>query len=245
MLIRQIPNILTGLNLLIGCIGITLVFSDKLYLASFCIIISALLDFLDGFIAKLLNAHSSFGKEFDSLADIVSFGVLPATIVYIYMSQASVFGIPAKHDYLAYLAFLIVVFSALRLSKFNINNKYDDHFSGLPTPANALFISSFPLIAHYGLENHFLHCFAYSIINSFNALLLLTIISSTLLILPLKMLSLKFKSWKLKKNLLRYIIIVFAVISLAVYNFMAIPLIMGFYIFLSILNQIFEIDKNL
>ncbi len=242
MLVKQIPNLLTGLNLLSGCIGITFAFSGNLHLASICILISALLDFFDGFAAKLLNAQSLFGKEFDSLADIISFGVLPASVIFLYMSDAFCRECPNSPEWLSYSAYFIALFSALRLAKFNIDRKQKNYFIGLPTPANGIVISSIPLILEYGIVNHYLYNTADFLVNSFPALLVFTIISSALLVLPLRMISMKFKSYKLKTNRLKYVLLLFTLLALIIYGIMAIPVIVIFYIFLSIFNLIFKID---
>ncbi len=242
MLKKLIPNLLTGLNLLLGCIGITLVFSGYMHLAALLILLSALLDYLDGLAAKLLNAQSSFGKEFDSLADIVSFGVLPASIVFVYLSENFCKECPGSSELLAYFAYLIALFSAIRLAKFNTEDSGKSYFTGLPTPANAIFIASIPLILNYGIINHYLYSFAVSLVSSYEALLVLTIISSAMLVIPLPMLSLKFKSYGWITNRLKYIIILFAVLAFITYGLMAIPVIIIFYIFLSLLNLIFKIN---
>ncbi len=240
MIIKQIPNFISGLNLLLGCIGITFVFSGNLHLASISILICALLDFFDGFTAKLLNAQSHFGKELDSLADIISFGVLPASIIFFFMSESFCRECHGSLEWLIYSAYLIACFSAVRLAKFNAGSNLKDYFSGLPTPANAILISSMPLIIEYGVKNHLLFSYVYYLANNFNALMAFTIISSAMLVIPLKMLSLKFESFKLKTNRLRYLLILFAVFALLIYGVMAIPLIMIFYILLSITNMIFR-----
>lgn len=240
MLKQLIPNFLTALNILSGCIGIALAFFGNLHLASFCILISSLLDFMDGQTAKWLNAQGEFGKELDSLADLVSFGVLPAVLIFIYMSNTDCSICTGSNDFqwAAYTAFFITIFSALRLAKFNIDTGQKDDFIGLPTPANAIFIASLPLVIEYGAENHTIFQLTHYLVNSFTSLLILTIVSSALLVIPLQMLSLKFKSYKIKANLIRYILILVSLIIFILYGFTAIPLIIIFYIFLSIISYI-------
>lgn len=240
VLIKQLPNLLTGLNLFIGCLGISFALSGNLHLAALCILISALFDYFDGLAAKLLNAHSAFGKEFDSLADIVSFGVLPAIIIFVYMTGTFCPTCPGTMGWLSYLAYLVTLFSAIRLAKFNTDSHQTDHFLGLPTPANAILISSIPLILQYGETTHFLFKMAFSLANNYKALLIFTVICSVMLVVPLRMLSLKFKTYDLTNNLFKYMIILFAIFTLLIYNIMAIPLIIIFYIFLSVLNMIFK-----
>ncbi len=239
MNIKQIPNLLTILNLLTGCFGITLAFSGDLHLASFCIIVAALLDFLDGFTAKLLNAQSQFGKEFDSFADLISFGVLPAFVIFVFLSETSFieYGGILKHPWYAYPAFLIAVFSALRLVKFNIDKQQKNDFIGLPTPANAMLLSSLALVMEYGTPGHYLYDIIHFIVNNVTALLVLTIISSALLISPFSMISLKFQTFDLKNNILRYILLVLSGFFIIIYGIMSVPLIIIFYIILSLLGQ--------
>ncbi len=147
---KHIPNALTCGNLLCGCAGIAAVLlRNELVLASYLIGLAAVLDFLDGFIARLLKAYSPIGKDLDSLADMVTFGVLPGVIVFKLLSNYLNFD-PATDlgtaILLPHAAFIIPVFSALRLAKFNIDTRQTDSFIGVPTPANTLLIASIPLI---------------------------------------------------------------------------------------------------
>ena len=133
---RNIPNAITCLNLLFGCIAIVYVFHNRLTDASWMIIFAAIADFFDGMAARLLKVSSPIGKELDSLADMVSFGVAPGMIIYELIGTS-----PYN-----WIGLLIPVFAAIRLAKFNIDTRQTFYFIGLPTPANALFIASFPLI---------------------------------------------------------------------------------------------------
>lgn len=155
MLKKIIPNTLTSLNLGLGLVGICFAFNNKLEWSSFCILGAAVLDFLDGFVARLLKAGSEFGKQLDSLADVVSFGVLPALILFHMISIGlGDYFTPleersTENILTALIALLVAVFSAIRLARFNIDTRQTNHFIGLPTPANALFVASFPLILTY------------------------------------------------------------------------------------------------
>ena len=138
---KHIPNTITSLNLISGCIAVQFAFmGDPLYCAIF-IMLSAVFDFFDGFVARLLKVSSDIGKELDSLADAISFGFAPATLVYSmfkdYTYPESMFWIA---PYLPYVAFIIAAFSAVRLAKFNLDTRQTHSFIGLPTPANALLI---------------------------------------------------------------------------------------------------------
>ena len=140
----------TSINLICGCLGIIEVFEGRLANVAYYIWIAGLVDFLDGYSARLMDSSSLIGKDLDSLADLVSFGVLPSLLSYALLREFST--IP----YLPYLAILIAVFSALRLAKFNNDERQSDTFYGLPTPANALFFSSLPLLLEQGSYVHIL-----------------------------------------------------------------------------------------
>lgn len=224
---RHIPNTITCLNLFSGCLGIVFAFNGNLNYASYAILIAAVFDFLDGMFARLLKAYSDIGKELDSLADMVSFGVLPSVIIY------QLFLLSSKHEsitWLPYSAFLIAVFSGLRLAKFNIDTRQAEHFIGLPTPANAMLIGSLPLILSQGSS------FMSTLIVSNYFLLILSIVMSLLLVAELPLISLKFKNLNIKDNLLRYVLVTSSVILFVSMQFAAVPLIIGLYVILSFIE---------
>jgi len=227
MILKHIPNTITSLNLLSGCFGVVFAFGGNLKYAGYAILIAAFLDFFDGMAARLLKANSPIGKELDSLADMVSFGFLPAVILYQLIIGSS--GIYHENEWIRYLAFLIAIFSALRLAKFNIDTRQSDNFIGLPTPACALVIMSIPYIIERG-------GFFSTIFQSSLSLIIITLILSYLLIAELPLLSLKFKYLDFRKNQYRYILIAFSIILFAFFNFAAIPLIILIYILLSIIQ---------
>lgn len=233
---KHIPNSVTCLNLFSGCLGIVFAFQGNLIWASYAIVIAAVFDFFDGMLARLLKAYSEIGKELDSLADMVSFGVLPSVIIY------QLFALSPQTDFwdewLSYSAFIIAVFSALRLAKFNIDTRQSENFIGLPTPANALLIASFPLII--GDSNTY---FAGLILNQW-FLVIFSIIMSLLLVAEVPLISLKFKSLNFKKNMLRYILIITSVLLLAFLKFEAVPIIIIVYFMVSLI-QFRTADKNL
>lgn len=190
------PNALTCCNLISGCIATCFAFFHSPDLALLWIIIGAVFDFFDGMSARALGIASPIGKELDSLADDVTFGVAPSTIVY---AQLSVMDYPAwlggLSGYVPYLAFIMAAFSALRLAKFNLDQRQSMGFIGLPTPANALFWGS--LIISLGNR---LNSFSYGSL----IIILLLLVSCVLLISEIPMFALKFKHWGLKGNGLRY-----------------------------------------
>jgi len=205
---KHIPNIITLANLLCGCLSIVAAFSGELILAGFLIFLAAIFDFLDGFLAKLLNAHSELGKQLDSLADIVSFGVAPAMIAWVIIWEASVMlggfeGFPFSQ--FSYVAFVMVLFSALRLAKFNAETTESEHFTGMPTPANGMFWASLPFVLYALCENELLGLEAFL----FHPITIATlcVIFATLLVLPIPMMSLKFKKFDFKSNWQRFVLI--------------------------------------
>ena len=223
---KHIPNTITCLNLFSGCVGIVYAFDGQLQTAACAILLAAVFDFLDGMVARMLNAYSEIGKELDSLADVVSFGVLPSVIMYqLFLSTEPTALI---HPNVRFLAFMIAIFSALRLAKFNVDSRQSEHFIGLPTPANALLIASLPMMLTHPVLSAF-------ILNSY-FLSAISIVMSLLLVAELPLVSLKFKSLSFANNIVRYILIIASGILLLIFKFAAVPLILALYIILSIVH---------
>ena len=196
-------------------------------------------DFLDGFSARLLEAYSSIGKELDSLADIVSFGVAPAVIIYQLISKVSGMNISETNNITSILILitpvLMPVFAGLRLAIFNTDESQANTFKGLPTPANALAVISIIIAGSYteeGLGNF--------ITGSVTGLVLLTLILSILMVTKIPMLSLKFHNLKLKGNETRYILIALVILTLTVWGLGAAALIIPIYIIVSLISWIFQ-----
>lgn len=225
---KNIPNAITCANLFCGCIGIVFAFKGDLNTAAAAIFLCAVFDFFDGFAARLLHAYSAIGKELDSLADMVSFGLLPGVIIYEFFLKAV--QLSNSDGRLVYFAFIIPVFSALRLAKFNIDERQTDNFIGLPTPACAILIASFPFI----LERY-ANTFTSIFYNPY-ILVCFTIFISLLLVVDVPMLSLKFKNYRLSLNIFRYLLLLISAIMIVFLNFAAIPLIIFIYIILSIIR---------
>jgi CDP-diacylglycerol--serine O-phosphatidyltransferase len=185
------------------------------------VLLSGIFDFFDGFAARLLNVKSNIGKDLDSLADMVSFGFLPGVVMYQLLSQSDY-----ASPYLPYLAFIITVFSALRLAKFNNDTRQTEDFIGLNTPMNTLFIVSLPFIQKdYP-----------SVINSTLLLIGLTALLSWLLVSEIRIFSLKFSSTSWAQNKIKYIFLIISALLLPFLKFAAIPFILVLYIGLSILH---------
>jgi CDP-diacylglycerol--serine O-phosphatidyltransferase len=225
---KHLPNAITCANLFSGCVGIVLAFKGELIAASYAIFLSAIFDFFDGLASRVLKSFSGIGKDLDSLADMVSFGVLPAVIMYQLLLQAR--QIDNISQYLNFIAFLIPVFSALRLAKFNVDTRQAEHFIGLPTPANAILIASFPLILDH--QNRY---FTPSLQNPY-VLSVLIIIMCSLLVVEVPMMSLKFKNRDFNKNIFRYLLLLFSAILILFFKFAAVPVVIVFYIILSIIQ---------
>jgi len=221
MIKKHIPNAITCANLFSGCIGIVYAFNGALETAAYFVLLSGIFDFFDGFAARLLNVKSNIGKDLDSLADMVSFGFLPGVVMYQLLSQSDY-----ASPYLPYLAFIITVFSALRLAKFNNDTRQTEDFIGLNTPMNTLFIVSLPFIQKdYP-----------SVINSTVLLIGLTALLSWLLVSEIKIFSLKFSSKSWAQNKIKYIFLIISAILIPFLKFAAVPFILILYIGLSILH---------
>lgn len=221
----QIPNLLTLLNLLFGVIGIIWVLDGNILSGAYFVFIASGFDFLDGFVARLLKVQSDMGKELDSLADVVSFGVLPGLILFMMTKNQT-----ETESYLPYLTLIVPMLSAYRLAKFNLDTRQSDRFIGLPTPANALFICTLPYLAlHWPIVGQWL--------SSPLVLILLAWFFSILLIAEIPLIALKFKSLSFSKNKFRYILILISVGMFAWLQLAGIPLVILAYIGLSVIEN--------
>lgn len=198
MITKHIPNTITSLNLFSGSVGVVMAFQANYQIALACMLLAAVFDFCDGLSARALHAYSSIGKELDSLADVVSFGFLPATMVYQMLTVAS------DNAYLPFAAYIITVFSALRLAKFNVDERQTSSFIGLATPANAIFWAG--LVASY---HPYAEVYPYAVI-------ILILLMSFLLVAEIPFFSLKFKNLKWKDNSIRFIFLIVSVVLLLV-----------------------------
>ncbi len=225
---KHIPNAITCTHLFSGCTGIFFAFQGKLDYAAYAVFTAAFFDFLDGMAARLLKVHSKIGKQLDSLADMVSFGVLPAFIIFMLLAEKD-FGV--EPNWTCFSAFFIAIFSALRLAKFNVDTRQTNSFIGLPTPASAMLSASFPLILIFQQNASFT-----GIILNHWFLIIYIAVNCWLLVAELPLLSLKFKNLDFSENSYRYILLFFGLISLLIFKFAAIPFIIFFYILLSIIQ---------
>lgn len=227
-IIRNIPNAVTCCNLLSGCIGLTFALQGNYRLAFLCIIVGALFDFLDGMAARLLHVASPIGKELDSLADVVTFGVAPSAMVFSLLHPL------CSNVVLPYVAFLLAAFSALRLARFNLDERQSTSFIGLPTPANALFWGS--LAVELGMKNEVLGMKNEEVLVPF-LIIALVLLFSWLLVSPIPMFSLKFHSLRWRDNHIRYIFLLVSALLLVFLGIGGFAAVIGWYIILSLISQ--------
>lgn len=244
---RHIPNIVTLLNLFSGCIALIFAVYGNFVAAAVFVFIGIFFDFFDGLLARKLNVQSPLGIQLDSLADLVTSGVVPGVIMFKLISLTidapdyseysdswnSIFHWQGfKMSVVPLIGLFIPMASAYRLAKFNLDEDQQTYFKGLPVPANTLLILSLPLILEYQ-NNDIMN----SIIINKWFLIALTLLSCYLLNSKIKLFALKFKDWSFKNNGVRYVFLILSVVSLVVLHFAAIPLIIGLYILLSLLDR--------
>ncbi|WP_373724338.1 CDP-diacylglycerol--serine O-phosphatidyltransferase [Bacteroides heparinolyticus] len=226
---RHIPNTLTCLNLFSGCIACVMAFEARYEAALGFIILSAAFDFFDGMMARVLNAHSAIGKDLDSLADDISFGVAPSLIVFSLFKEMNYpEAMASMASYFPYLAFLLAVFSALRLAKFNNDTRQTSSFVGLPVPANALFWASLAAGGHSWLTSDSLYPIC---------LLLLVGLFSWLLVSEIPMFSLKFKNLSWKDNKVSFVFLIACIPLLLFMGVCSFSAIIVWYILLSLVTK--------
>lgn len=225
-----IPNIFTSINLILGCLAIIEIFEGKLENVPYYVWLAGVVDFLDGFSARLTDTTSSIGKDLDSLADLVSFGVVPSLLVYSLLRQYS------NHELLPYISIFIAVFSALRLAKFNNDDRQSNVFYGLNTPANALFFTSIPLLIS---EGKFL-----PLLQNVTFLSVVTVLFSLLLVSEIRFIAFKFKKFKWKGNEVKWLLMFTSLCLLVFFQFLAIPIIVVLYILVSLIQNAFVEKKE-
>lgn len=246
---KHIPNLFTLLNLVFGCLAIIVVLQsgiglittpdgvqmmnmpEQIFMASLYIGLAAVIDFLDGFVARLMKAASPMGKQLDSLADVVSFGVAPAMIIYQFLRLSvarEADGLDASFVWLL-PALLLPCAAAWRLARFNLDDTQTYHFKGVPVPAVGLLVASFPLIfwnsAAEAVTGVFLNKWVWYAI---------VLLLSWLMVSNMPLLSLKFKDYSFRNNMAKWVLIILAVILIALFKWSAVPLIFIAYILLSL-----------
>ncbi|MEI6866156.1 CDP-alcohol phosphatidyltransferase family protein [Flavicella sp.] len=234
----HIPNLITLLNLLSGVIAVFYAVFGQLELAGVFVVIGIVFDFFDGFSARILHVQGDLGKQLDSLADMVTSGVVPGIILFQLLLRAtsnssieSVFQLES-FEIIPFIGFLVILASAYRLAKFNIDTRQSDSFIGLPTPANTLIIISLPwIIAFSNLE------FFTSIFSNVYFLIALTLICSYLLNAEIPLFALKFKNFSWKDNEYKFVFLGTSIVMLVTIQFIAIPLIILLYVLVSVWNN--------
>jgi len=217
-MLRHLPNFLTCCNLICGCFGVVFCLEHRITPVAYFVWIAGVFDFFDGFAARWLKANSPIGKELDSLADMVSFGLLPAMVMY------KMIGATTSSEYVPYVGFIIAVFSALRLAIFNVDETQTDSFRGLNTPSNTIFITSLPLLTG-GLA---------AWIHQTWVLVGITILFSLLMVSRFEFFAFKFKNFSWKDNAIRFTFLLVSVLLLAFFQLTAIPFVIILYIAMSL-----------
>lgn len=244
---QYLPNLLTLFNVLCGSIAVVFASVNRLEYAAIFVFAGIFFDYFDGLVARWLDVKSELGIQLDSLADMITCGLVPGVVMFqlLSMSQTGGWNLgPGSgwmeetnsglfQSWLPLLGFLIPMASAYRLARFNIDEDQQTSFIGLPTPANALLILSFPLILLYQ-GNDALNTV---ILNPWT-LIITTILSALLLNAPIRLFALKFGSWSFRDNALRYIFVLVSLVLIATLKFMAIPIIIAFYILSSLITDL-------
>ena len=230
MKIFSLPNIITLSNLFFGCLTVLLLVENKLEIQYVFILtfICLILDFFDGLIARFFNLKSDIGIQLDSLADMISFGLVPGIIIYnLFIQAPSSYVGSIFSSVVPFFSFLVTIASAIRLAKFNISKSNSNFFKGLPTPANTILIYSLSIIISE--NNKFADLFL-----NYSSLMLLVLVSSFLLVCNLKLLSFKFKKFRWKGNRRRICILFISAILIYMLGFYSVPLIITIYVLASI-----------
>ncbi|WP_257658254.1 CDP-diacylglycerol--serine O-phosphatidyltransferase [Parapedobacter lycopersici] len=218
---QHIPNMITCLNLFSGCVGVVFALEGQPEVAAYLVVLAGIFDFFDGLAARALGVHNPIGKQLDSLADVVSFGLLPGAILYTILGTA----VPTA-DYLPYFGFIVTVFSALRLAKFNIDERQSTDFIGLNTPMNAFYVASLPFIAQTHDQVVYHPAFLVGSI----------VVTSLLLVSEVRLFSMKMSSLSWHSNRWRFIFIIISVLLIGLLKFVAVPIILVLYFLFSYIH---------
>jgi len=247
---KQIPNLFTLLNLVFGCMAIVATLQngisihygqdgaqfidipEKIWMASLFIGLAAVVDFLDGFVARLFNASSEMGKQLDSLADVVSFGVAPGMIIYQFLRLSFAQGEGGIDTSILWLApaFILPCAAAWRLARFNLDNSQSFSFKGMPVPAVGIFVASLPLI-YWNVNEAWIQEL---LLNKWFLFALVAVLS-WLMVSNLPLMALKFKDYSIKNNLPKLLLLIIAVVAFVLVKWLAIPITVLAYVLLSLL----------
>lgn len=237
---KHIPNTITLLNLTAGGIATVEAVRGNLGLVIWLVLAAAVFDFADGLVARALHVKSEIGKELDSLADVVSFGLVPGLVVFNLLN-----GIPAlPHPLLSYLAFLLPAFAAYRLAKFNLDTRQSESFLGVPTPAMALFFVMLPAATLVGDAGSLMYEAMSWITASWPVLVILIVVFSLLMISEIPLLALKFKSLSWQPNMSRYVLLAGSLVLFLAFGWGAVPLVIVWYVVFSLVNSRVEYARG-
>lgn len=234
---KHIPNLLTLGNLFCGTVATIFAVQDNFTLAGLFVVIGVFFDFFDGFVARILNVSGELGKQLDSLADMVTSGVVPGIVMFNLLANKQTVPFNFKdelvlHSYVPFFGLIVTLGACYRLAKFNIDTRQSDYFIGLPTPAMSLFVISLPLIKEYSNFE-----FAQNLIDNNYFLCLITLLLTYLMNAKLPLFSLKFKEYSIKKNLMKYLFLVLSILMILFLKYVSIPLIIAIYVVLSLISN--------
>jgi len=229
---KHIPNLITLINLFCGCIAVVFVSEGNYEMAFYFVCLGIFFDFFDGFFARLFKVSSPLGLQLDSLADMVTSGVVPGFVMYsLFLKSAHELG---TNPAIPFLGFIVTLGSCYRLANFNIDTRQTDSFIGLPTPANALFILSLPLVLKFSDSLLMLE-----ILTNQWVLLVITLCSAYILNAEIPLFALKVKKFNVKDNALQIVFLLVSLVLVVLLQYIAIPLIIIFYVLLSVVNNMF------
>ncbi|CAD0008445.1 MULTISPECIES: CDP-alcohol phosphatidyltransferase family protein [Flavobacterium] len=231
---KHIPNLITLINLFCGCIAVVFVSEQNYEMAFYMVCLGIFFDFFDGFFARLFKVSSPLGLQLDSLADMVTSGVVPGYVMYsLFVKSAHPHDVIAS-AFIPFLGFIVTLGSCYRLANFNIDIRQTDSFIGLPTPANALFILSLPLVIEHSDS-----LMVFEILTNHWVLLGIVLCSAYILNAEVPLFSLKIKKFNFKDNALQIVFLLVSIVLVLVIHYIAIPLIIIFYVLLSVVNNTF------
>ena len=233
---KHIPNLLTLGNLLCGTIATILAVQGDFVFAGLFVTIGIFFDFFDGFAARLLNVSGELGKQLDSLADMVTSGVVPGIIMFNLIDLNNDFSFETTiwdNGFLSFVGLLLTLGACYRLAKFNIDTRQSDSFIGLSTPAMSLFVISLPLIQEYSNVE-----FVQNLIANNYFLIAITIVLTYLMNAEIPLFSLKFKEYSIKNNVVKYVFLLISLVMMITLQYLSIPLIIAFYVVLSIFSNL-------
>ncbi len=229
---NHVPNTITLLNLFCGCIALVFTSQSNFEMAFYFVCLGIFFDFFDGFFARLFKVSSPLGLQLDSLADMVTSGVVPGFVMFMMMQKSQ--NLEASFMFFPYLGFIITLGACYRLANFNIDTRQTDSFIGLPTPANALFILSLPLILDYSDS-----IITFEILTNQWVLVAITLLSAYMMNAEIPLFSLKIKDFTFKKNALQIVFLGLSVLLLVLFQYLGIALLIITYVLLSVINNKF------